>query len=126
MKKGSVACILNLRSDGRVRHSIIHCGKSFVKTTNCANRCESNSEYKDVLVHCKSEINFYFKIKVHNHLMKTLAKIRKSHQVKNTTIFEESNLPLRTAHELVQAIVKNIKRIRLWWVVWGLNPRPID
>ena len=75
------------------------------------------------MLHRKSEMNFYFKIKAHNHLMKTLAKIRKSHQVKNTTIFEESNLPLRTAHELVQAIVKNI---RLWWVVWGLNPRPID
>ena len=87
------------------------------------NRCESNSEHKDVLLHRKSEMNFYFKIKAHNHLMKTLAKIRKSHQVKNTTIFKESNLALRAVHGFVQAIVKNI---RLWWVVWGLNPRPID
>ena len=82
MKKGSIMCILNLWSDGRVHRSIIHCGKSFAKMPNCANRCESNSEHKDVLVHCKSEMNFYFKIKDHNHLMKTLAKIRKSRQVK--------------------------------------------
>ena len=82
-----------------------------LKRQSVQNRCESNSEHKDVLLHRKSEMNFYFKIKAHNHLMKTLAKIRKSHQVKNTTIFEESNLPLRTAHELVQAIAKKYKAL---------------
>ncbi len=87
------------------------------------NRCESNSEHKDVLLHRKSEMNFYFKIKAHNHLMKTLAKIRKSHQVKNTTIFKESNLALRAVHGFVSVIAKNIRRIGLWWVV---NQRPID
>ena len=55
--------------------------------------------------------------------MKTLAKIRKSHQVKNTTIFKESNLALRAVHGFVSVIAKNIRRIGLWWVV---NQRPID